>query len=448
MKPKLNMPSDWLRASMEDFAMQRFAQISTRLLATLCVAGWFSSHAFAQADMEPNDSCPAAQDVGAFDGSSPLLVTGSLDTPPDEPDVDFFRFSAIPGASLVADLAGADTGQGTLPDPFLGLFDSDCNPVASNDDTGTFNSRLQFVVPADGVVILAATSCCDDQFTGAGDSSGSYELTVSPAPPAIGSIAGRVVDANTGEPLPGNSPPFAFVDLLRCDGVDCFEVVASQNTDDEGGFRFEGDFADEPLPAGTYQVRAFATEFQEEATEPFDVDEGEDFDVGDIALGPPPIAFSDIQPCEDLLPQGDTCRYSVTVRNNTNAPVEGLAWSPVNGFGLGSSLTFTLFEASTAGGSRQAVRARVDVDPAGDQALHFQFDVPPFVVGATFCPGAFLGVNPNPLVITVRETFLFCITGSDTGFEVMSESESQKIFKSLSGRSETLRRLPAAKRPK
>jgi len=426
--------------------MQRFAQTNAGLLAVLCLVGSLSSQAFAQAtDTEPNNSCPAAQDIGAIDVNTPFTVSGSLDTPPEVPDVDFFRFSATPGALLVADLAGEPTGQGTLPDPFLGLFDSDCNFVASNDDTGTLNSRLLFVVPADGVVILAATSCCDDQFTGAGFSSGTYELTVSPAPPVIGSIAGRVIDAITGEPLPGNSPPFAFVDLLRCDGFDCFEVVNSQNTDDEGRFRFERDFSDQPLPVGTYQVRAFANEFEENATAPFDVAEGEDFDVGDIPLAPPPISFSDIQPCEDLLPQGDTCRYSVTVRNNTNAPIEGLAWSPVDGFGLGSSLTFTLFEASTASGSRQAVRARVAVGPSGDQALQFQFGVPPFVVGATFCPRVFLGVNPDPLVITVREAFLFCITGGSTGFEVMSESESQKIFRSLSGRTEMLRKVPAAK---
>jgi hypothetical protein len=434
------MPCDWFGADREDFRMQRFVQISTRLLAALCLAGNLSSQALAQAaDTEPNNSCPAAQDIGAIDGNTPFTVSGSLDTPPDVPDVDFFRFSGVPGALLVADLEGEQTGQGTLPDPFLGLFDSDCNLVASNDDAGTLNSRLQFVVPTDGVVILAATSCCDEQFTGAGFSSGTYLLTVSLAPPAIGSIAGRVIDADTGEPLPGNMPPFAFVELLRCDGSDCFEVVNSQSTDDEGRFRFEQDFSGQPLPVGTYQVSAFANEFEENATAPFDVAEGEDFDVGDIPLALLPIMFSDIQPCEDLLPQGDTCRYSVTVRNNTDARIDGLAWSPVDGFDLGSSLTFTLFEASTGSGSRQAVRARVAVGPSDGQALEFQFDVPPFVVGATFCPRIFLGVNPNPLVITVREAFLFCITGGDSGFEVMSESESQKIFRSLSGRSEMLR---------
>jgi hypothetical protein len=254
-----------------------------------------------------------------------------------------------------------------------------------------------------------------------------------------------VIDAITGEPLPGDVPPFASVELWRCDGSDCFEFVNSQSTDDEGRFLFKRDLFDQPLPVGTYQVRAFANEFEENATAPFDVAEGEDFDVGDIPLAPPPISVSDIQPCEDLPPQGGTCRYSVTVRNNTNAPIQGLAWCPVEGFGLGSRLTYTLFEATTAGQSRQAIRARVALGPFGDHALQFQFRVPSFAVGATFCPRVFVGVNPDPLVNTVSEAFLFCITGGSTGFDVMSESESQKIFRTRSGRSEMPRKVPAAK---
>ncbi|MCE3249508.1 MAG: Bacterial pre-peptidase C-terminal domain [Geminicoccaceae bacterium] len=132
--------------------MRRLVQVSMRLLTILCVGGWFSSHALAQAnDAEPNNSCPAAQDVGLFDDSSPFLVTGSLDTPPEEPDVDFFKLEATPGISVVAELEAEPTGQGTLPDPFLGLFDSDCNLIAANDDSGTLNSRLRFVVPEDGI---------------------------------------------------------------------------------------------------------------------------------------------------------------------------------------------------------------------------------------------------------------------------------------------------------
>jgi hypothetical protein len=380
--------------------------------------------------VEPNDPCAEAQDLGEIDLTGPFSVEGSLDTPPEEPDVDFFRFSATPGTQLIADHEGV-----TLGDPFLGLFDSGCNLLQLNDDSVGLNSRLRFEVPPDGVFILAASSCCDSQFTGDGGSSGTYQLTIAPPPPAIGSISGRIVDALTGEPLPGNEPPFAFVELLRCENDTCF-VVNSQNVDGEGRFRFEQDFEGQPLPVGTYQVRAFANEFEQAETDPFEVGEGEDVDIGDIPLQPSPISFSDIQPCEDLLPQGDTCRYSVQLNNNTNAPLRGIAWSIVDGFGLGSSLGFTTFEASTRGGSLQAVRERLDLAPFGEATLEFQFDVPPFVIGAEFCTRVFVGVDPNPLVTTVRESFLFCIIGRAAGFEVMSGSESQKMFQSLSGKSQ------------
>ena len=424
--------------------MQRFAQTGVMMLAMLCLASGFSSQALAQTtETEPNNTCPTAQDIGAINVNTPFIISGSLDTPPDVPDVDFFRFEATPGTLLVADHEGAPSGKGTLPDPFLGLFDSQCNLLQVNDDTGSLNSRLQFVVPADGVFVLAASNCCDEEFTGAGDSSGTYELTVSPAPPSIGSIAGRIVDARTGQPLPGNAPPFAFAELFRCNGDSCFEFVNSQSADGEGRFRFDQDFNGQPLPVGIYQVRAVADEFQQAQTDPFEVGEGEDFNVGDIPLQPIPIMFSDIQPCQDLLPQGDTCRYSVRVNNNTNAPLEGIAWSLVDGSELGSILPFTLFEASTQDGSQQAVRQRVSVEPFGNQTLQFQFDVPAFLREATFCTFVFLGVDPSPLVIPVREAFLFCITGGDTGFRVMSEGESNKILKALRSKPETLRKRPA-----
>jgi hypothetical protein len=396
----------------------------------------FSSQAFAQAvEVEPNDPCTEAQDIGPIDVTGVFSVQGSLDTPPEEPDVDFFRFSATPGAQVVANDEGQDTGAGTLPDPLLGLFDTDCNLLASDDDAGVgFNSRLRFDVPPDGVFVLAAASFPDGGFTGDGGSSGTYLLTISPPPPPIGSISGRIVDARTGEPLPGNEPPFAFAELLLCEGDFC-ESVSFQSADGEGRFRFERDFNDQPLPVGTYQVVASANEFEPAQTDQFEVGEGEDFDVGDIPLQPVPISFSDIQPCEDLLPQGDICRYSVQVTNNTDAPVRGLAWSLVDGFGLLSSLGFTTFEASTRGGSLQAIRERLELAPFGEATLEFQFSLPAFVLGAEFCTRAFIGVDPSPLVTTVRESFLFCIVGSATGFEVMSESESQKIFQSLSRKS-------------
>jgi hypothetical protein len=78
--------------------MRRLVQSSLVLLAISLVMIGFSSQAFAQAvEVEPNDPCTEAQDIGPIDVTGTFSVQGSLDTPPDEPDVDFFRFSATPG---------------------------------------------------------------------------------------------------------------------------------------------------------------------------------------------------------------------------------------------------------------------------------------------------------------------------------------------------------------
>jgi hypothetical protein len=201
-----------------------------KLIAMFCLAIGYSSQALAQAvETEPNNTCPGAQNIGPVDLATPFTVTGSLDTPPDVPDVDFFRFEVTPGEIVRADLEGL-----TLGDPFLGLFDPppDCNLLKFNDDFNGLNSRLGFVV-RDGVFVLAASSFFDDDFNGDGCCSGTYQLTIASIG-LIGSIAGRVVNAVSGEPLRGDAPPFAFLELFRCesstkpnDGEECLEFVNS-----------------------------------------------------------------------------------------------------------------------------------------------------------------------------------------------------------------------------
>ncbi|HEY3231598.1 MAG TPA: carboxypeptidase-like regulatory domain-containing protein [Roseiflexaceae bacterium] len=237
-------------------------------------------------DVEPNNTCGTAQDIGS--ATLPFTLNGSLDTPPGIPDVDFFKFTGPPSTTVQLDLEGVVTGKGTLADPLLGVFDPACSFITSDDNSGTPpNARVQFVVPPSGVFVVAATSCCDYGFAGAGLSSGSYQLTIS-ALQAIGSISGRVVDAVTGNPLPGIAPPFASVELRRCVNGDCFQTVGFQAPDEQGRFRFENGFG-QILTPGTYQLFVSAgPTYQPVLTPPFAVDEGQDYDSGDIALSPVP----------------------------------------------------------------------------------------------------------------------------------------------------------------
>jgi hypothetical protein len=374
-------------------------------------------------ETEPNNACQEAQVIGSI--ALPHSVNGSLDTPPEVPDVDFFRFAAPPGTEfLVADLEGQATNQGTLPDPFLGLFDSNCNLLAVNDDFQSLNARLLFAVPTEGVFILAAASCCDGGFSGNGGSSGSYRLTVGLPPPAIGSISGRLIDAVSGQPLRGDQSPLASVTLQRCTAESCFETVAYQSTDSAGEFRFTLDYAGTPLAVGTYQVQSFASEYESAQTDPFAVGEGEDFDVGDIALQPPPVRFSEIRPCGDLPPEGGLCLYSVRVTNTSAARLQGQAWSLVNGFGIGSRLGYTSFQAIGLG--------YMNLQPGQSRVARFVFRVPARVSdGAGICTQVYFGQGREPYFDTLAGGVpLFCILkGFTGGFTVLSEKESLRLLR-------------------
>ena len=274
--------------------MKRISQLLRRIVPAVLLLGvalTTASPVSSQvAETEPNNTCAAAQAIGAV--TLPFTLNGSLDTPPSTPDVDFFRFTSTPGTVVQVDLEGQATGKGTLSDPLVAVFDSFCSFPVVDDNSGTApNARLQLAVPADGVLVVAASSCCDYGFTGGGLSSGSYQLTLTTVPSAA-SISGRVVDAKTGAPLSGVMPPFAFVELRRCANGECLVTVATQTADDQGQFRFENGLG-LALPAGTYQLLASAgLLYQPAATPPFDVGEGQNYDAGDIALTPVPTAGS------------------------------------------------------------------------------------------------------------------------------------------------------------
>jgi hypothetical protein len=402
---------------------------STGFILGLCILGsilGLAPLALAQ-EIEPNNTCPTAQDVGTV--ALPFTLEGSLDSPPTTPDVDFFRLTGTPGSTVRVDLEGQATKQGTLKDPVLGVFDAFCNLITSNDDSeGTLNARLLVVIPSDGVVVLAATSHPDFGFTGIGSGGGTYQLTVTPFL-AI-SISGRVVDADTGTPLPGDTFPFAVVELRRCsEELGCDISVAAQPTDSEGRFQFSLDFNGLPLDAGTYQVIAFAGDYRGGKTARFEVGEGEDRDIGDIPLQSLfLVAFSDIQPCEDLPPEGGQCRYSVRVTNRQSVPLQGAAWSLVEGFDLGSPVNFTRFQPQSP--------HSLTLDPEESSVVQFDFQVPSTVrEGAFICTQVFVGQGDSPFFATVGRRDLFCISKGMTGFLVMSEEEVKELRQQVDERS-------------
>jgi len=315
---------------------------------------------------------------------------------------------------MLIDLEGQSTGKGTLGDPFLGFFDSNCNLIALNDDSGSLNSHLDVIVPFDGIVVLAATTCCDYGFYGGGN--GSYQLTMAPLQ-YISSISGVITDAVSGKPLSGVTAPFTYVRLLRCGPFGCSDVNG-QSAGSEGSFRFETDFNGGALPTGNYMILANADQYLYTQTEIFTVGEGENYNAGKITLKSYPIRFSDIQVCS-VPSSGGLCDFSVKITNGLATKFSGTAWSIVNGSALGSFTNFTIFQSD-------AFR-EITLEPGKSTILRFRFQVRGSVAdGATICGTAFVGQNPGALFNPVGQRFLFCFVKGNNQFSLMSEAQMQK----------------------
>ena len=368
-------------------------------------------------DIEPNNMCATAQDFGEV--TLPYTVEGGLDST-QSPDIDFFRFSGTPSTMAIVDLEGSSTGKGTVSDPYLGFFDSNCNVVAINDDSGTLNSRLEITIPADGIFILASTICCDGGFSGGG--TGTYQLTISPIQ-YIGSISGRATDASTGNPLPGDTTPFTFVSLRRCEAFGCFEVN-TQSAGSDGRFNFTGNFNGEPLRTGTYQIVIFADQYQTGDFGQFSVGDSEIRDLGDMPLQSYPVRFSDIQACT-VPSTGGVCEFSVKVTNGMSAMLSGKTWSIVDGFNIGSFTNYTRFQTSDP----QNINL---LGPGKSKVLRFSFRIPAGVAdGATICAQVFVGEGTNAFFNTNGHRHLFCFSKGASGFTLMSEQEAQAAFREL-----------------
>ena len=229
------------------------------------------------AEAEPNQPCAAAQAVATAEGV--FALQGGLGTG----DVDFFRVAGPPGSLMAVDLEAAGAGAGTLSDSVLGAFSGDClTLLAVNDDGGAdLDSRLQVRIPADGLLVLAASSFPDFNFQGS-PATGTYRLR-SQIEPVTGELAGRLVDAATAEPVRG-----AFLFLTRCIGGSCDSFSGLEAVSDvDGRFRFlsESDF---PLTGGLYRLAASHQRYEPFAPEPFEIHGKTDIDLGDLALTPLP----------------------------------------------------------------------------------------------------------------------------------------------------------------
>lgn len=404
--------------------MKRATWLTVAAVAMVVSFLYWPAGAFAQlVESEPNDTCEQALGVALGQAAQGVTVAGELyDDGNYEPpnDVDYMMFTGEAGAKLVVRLRGAPSGDGTLGDPFLGLFNSSCELLAMNDDDMSgdgysLNSAIYFDVPDDGEFVVAATACCDWSFTGDHWAQGTYILSFDAPPPVIDHISGRVIDAITGAPL-----PWANLNLMRCQDDMCENNIAWANSDDDGYFTFNQTIYGYPIRTGTFVVRAWYWDYEPGEVGPFDVGEGEHYDTGDIGLQPPPVTFGTVTPCDNLPSSGGTCRYSVVVNNNRPGRLQGLAWSNVQAYGTGSVLGYSEFTASR--------EQKTNIKGLSSATLNFSFDVPAGVAdGAYICTNAWVSNRENAFLGTIRAQQLFCVQKMWSGYRAVAPEVTEAL---------------------
>ena len=126
----------------------------------------------ADTDFPDTTSTSGRVEVGAS-------VTGNI----SNGDYDYFRVDLEAGKTYQFDLEGADSGRGTLVDPFLSLYDGSATFLLTDDDSGTnLNSQMVYNAASAGAHYLRAAS-------GAGNLTGTYTLSVSGETPILSTDA-------------------------------------------------------------------------------------------------------------------------------------------------------------------------------------------------------------------------------------------------------------------
>ncbi|NVN88815.1 MAG: DUF4214 domain-containing protein [Rhodopseudomonas sp.] len=98
-------------------------------------------------------------------------ATGTIETAGDN---DWFRVNLTAGTTYTINLQGNASGHGTLADPYLTLYNSSGQAIASDDDSGTgYDSLLTFTPTASGSYYVGASAYSSG--------TGTYSVSVSGA---------------------------------------------------------------------------------------------------------------------------------------------------------------------------------------------------------------------------------------------------------------------------
>jgi hypothetical protein len=332
----------------------RFMQIAPAVLA-LALAGigpWVQAATIAE--VEPNNSCAAAQSLGE---RSKVNVSGEITTS----DVDYFSFTGTPGKMLQVDLSGRTGGGGTIIDTLLGAFDSHCQLIGYNDYGGNaMDSLLVLKVPADGIVTLAAAGYPDFDFTGAPGEFGTYTLQLHE--PTSAYVKGVLTDASSGQPLPVEAA--ATVSLMHCPAAGyaiCPDEMFSVPTAADGSYVVS--MVD--IEPGYYQLRSTPANYGYSYSKPFELVAGATAIKLNLKAQPLSLQFGNVQPCASTSAAAD-CSFSYTVSNTGSAAISADVWASVDGYPTGASYAHVVF---SVGKNEARKPSRVDLAPGASTVV-------------------------------------------------------------------------------
>ena len=178
-----------------------------------------------------DDFVAGPETEGRLDETAP--AAGEIET---EGDVDWFAIDMAIGDSVAIDMEGAPTGQGSLPDAFLRVFDAQREQLASDDDGGTgFNARVIFEAPATGTFYVAASAFA----SGTGTYTLSMEAFV-PPPDDVGNNSDSAATIASGEAVTGEIELAGDTDWYAIDlqagqsyAIDLLGAASDQGTLDD-----------------------------------------------------------------------------------------------------------------------------------------------------------------------------------------------------------------------
>lgn len=144
---------------------------------------------------EPNDTPWKASRVNLPYNTEDRFTT--ID--PVGEDIDWFRFRADEGETLVAEVVAGNL------DSLIALFDYDTGALLASDDDGGAGllSKIVTPIPADGLYVLAMTTYPDFGLTGAGNSGGRYVLDLQ-------TTTGFLLPLGDDDTIEVTIPDFAF----------------------------------------------------------------------------------------------------------------------------------------------------------------------------------------------------------------------------------------------